>query len=118
MTVADDGLRHRSIPATASSSSSVASAPLATAPPEHESDDIDMAYGSVRNRPAIATSVRRTISSGLYSSNNVLRRYYNRILIVFAVTAVYTLFIYKSGASFACGRRRDWPYLHTPRITL
>jgi hypothetical protein len=110
MNVADDGLRQRSTAAASVGS---------TTPAKQPDDSSDMAYGSGRNRPVLATSIRRTISSGLYSSNRVLRRYFNRILFVFAVTAIYTIYIYKSGAlsfprlrvqSFSYRRLLVWPW--------
>jgi hypothetical protein len=103
MNVADDGLRQRSTAAVPPVGSTTAKQPDDTA------DTSDMAYGSGRNRPVLATSIRRTISSGLYSSNRVLRRYFNRILFVFAVTAIYTIYIYKSGAF--CPFLYDVPHL-------
>lgn len=84
-----------------------------------------MAYGgTARNRPIIATTITRSVSGGLSNSNRVLRRYYNRILLVLAVTAVYTVFIYKSGAFVPARLRprsvvvwKDGMYIHRDLFT-
>lgn len=104
MSVSDDGLRQRPTPTSGLDPSAEANETHDASRSNHNRSHSDMAYGSTsrnstsNNRP-LATSIRRTISSGLYSSKIVLRRYYHRILLVFTVTAAYTAFLYTSGAS-------------------
>ena len=104
--VEDRGLRQR--PTTAATAA-------AAAVPSNISSENDMAYGRIRPVLASTTTaassglpISRSFSSGglpsNFNSNRVLRRYYNRILLVLAVTAVYTVFIYKSGMSTTLAR--------------
>lgn len=56
-----------------------------------------------QRRPVIAAAIQRSVAAA-YGTNGAsgvrqhnLRRYLQRILVVLAITAVYTAFLYKSG---------------------
>ena len=58
-----------------------------------------MVYGVVgRQRPVIASSVQRSGSVSFVNSNRTLHRYVIRIVAVLFATAIYTGFLYRSGA--------------------
>jgi hypothetical protein len=58
-----------------------------------------MVYGvGGRQRPVIATSVQRSASVSSGNSNRTLHRYFIRIVAVLFATALYTGFLYRSGA--------------------
>ena len=63
---------------------------------DHDTDSTDMAYA--RQRPLIAHAVQRTNSNSLPTvGRRLISRDRNNLLLVFAITFIYTTVLYRSG---------------------